>query len=64
MSEYVQTIKVRCPRCGGGSVIKFGKHDGNPVWRGLCYECGNPRNQFVSTPRNTLNAKAEEREGQ
>ena len=36
---------------------------GNPIGRGMCYECDNPRNQFTSRHRHTLNAKAEEREG-
>ena len=37
MSEYVQTIKVRCPRCGGGSVIKFGKYAGKQTF--ACKSC-------------------------
>ena len=37
MSEYVQTIKVRCPRCGGDSVIKFGMHDGKQTF--ACKSC-------------------------
>ena len=37
MSEYVQTIKVRCPRCGSSSVMKRGYHDGKQTF--ACRDC-------------------------
>ena len=37
MSEYVQTIKVRCPRCGSSAVVKRGNHDGKQTF--ACKEC-------------------------
>lgn len=37
MSEYAQTIKVRCPRCGSSSVTKRGNHDGKQTF--ACKEC-------------------------
>ncbi len=37
MSEYVQTIKVRCPRCGSSSVVKRGHHDGKQTF--ACKDC-------------------------
>lgn len=37
MSEYVQTIKVRCPRCGSSSIVKRGYHDGKQTF--ACKDC-------------------------
>lgn len=37
MSEYVQTIKVRCPRCGSSSIVKRGYHYGKQTF--ACKDC-------------------------
>lgn len=37
MSEYTQTIKVRCPRCGSSSIVKRGSHDGKQTF--ACKDC-------------------------